>query len=125
MSKDVINAEKLGTPVGPYSYGVRFGGLQFLSGQIGRDPESGKLVTGGVAEETKQVFKNLKEVLAGAGKTLNDALAVRVFLTDMADFSAMNAVYAEHFTQPYPARTTVAVAALPMGASVEIDLIAR
>jgi len=97
----------------------------FLSGQVGIDAATEQLVEGGVAAQTAQVFINLGIVLQAAGKQFADVVRVGVYLTDIADFAAMNAVYAEHFRQPYPARTTIAVVALPFGASVEIDLVAR
>jgi 2-iminobutanoate/2-iminopropanoate deaminase len=90
-----------------------------------RTPVTGKLVEGGVAAQTEQTFRNLEAVLEAAKKTFSDVIKVNVFLTDMKDFSAMNAVYEKQFEKPYPARTTVAVVALPLGAAVEIELIAR
>jgi len=109
----------------PFSPGVRAGGLIFLSGQIGTDPSTDRLVDGGVAERAAQVIRNLAAVLEAAGRTLDDVVRVGVYLADMGNFAAMNEVYARHFAQPYPARTTIGVAALPLGAAVEIDLVAR
>jgi len=111
--------------VGPYSHGVETGELVFLSGQTPIDPDTGKLLEGGVEAQTEQSFKNLFAVLGAAGLTTDDVIKVNVYLVDMADFSAMNAVYARQFNPPYPARTTVGVASLPLGARVEIELIAR
>jgi 2-iminobutanoate/2-iminopropanoate deaminase len=111
--------------VGPFSPAVRSGDFIYLSGQTAQDPATGKLIQGDAAAQTEQIFKNLDAVLRAAGKSFADVVRVGVFLTDMADFAAMNAVYARHFDPPYPARTTVAVAALPLGATVEIELIAR
>lgn len=111
--------------IGPYSHGVGSGQLVFLSGQTPIDPATGKLVEGDIARQTEQCFKNLFNVLKGAGLTSDHVEKVNVFLTDMNDFEAMNQVYAKHFTAPYPARTTIGVAALPMGAKVEIEMIAR
>jgi 2-iminobutanoate/2-iminopropanoate deaminase len=124
MSKTAIVPKTLAPPVGPFSQGIRINGLLFLSGQVGLDPATGKLVPGGIRAETEQVLRNLAAVLEAAGKTFTDVVRAGVFLTDIGDFSAMNAVYEKQFIQPYPARTTIAVAALPLGARVEIDLVA-
>ena len=124
MSLHAIRSDKLSPPVGPFSQAVRAGDFIFLSGQVGLDA-SGKLVAGGIAAQAEQIFANLAAVLQAAGKGFADVVRAGVFLTDMADFAALNAVYAKHFDQPYPARTTVAVAALPLGAAVEIDLVVQ
>ena len=124
MTLIAIRSAKLSPPVGPFSQAVRTGDLIFFSGQVGLDA-SGKLVDGGVAAEAEQVFANLAAVLDAAGKSFTDVIRVGVFLTEISDFAALNAVYARHFTEPYPARTTVAVAALPLGASVEIDMVVK
>jgi 2-iminobutanoate/2-iminopropanoate deaminase len=116
-------------PVGPYSQaqviqlksGER---LIYSSGQVGIDPARGELVAGGVPEQTEQVFHNLAAVLRGAGVSLADVVKTTVFLTDMADFKAMNEVYRRHFPTSLPARTTIAAAGLPLGARVEIDVVA-
>ena len=113
------------TAVGPYSHAVEAGELIFLSGQTPLDSATGKLVEGDIAAQTEQCFKNLFNVLAAAGLTEADVIKANVFLTNMGDFAAMNKVYATKFSAPYPARSTVAVAALPIGAQVEIELIAR
>jgi 2-iminobutanoate/2-iminopropanoate deaminase len=104
---------------------VRVGELLLLSGQVALDPKTGKLIDGDVAAQTAQALENLRTLLGAAGKSLADVARTNVYLTDMKDFARMNAVYARYFEAPYPARTTVAVAALPLGAAVEIDLIAR
>jgi len=109
---------------GPYSHGVRTGNLVFLSGKTGTDG-AGKLAGPGISEQTRQTFANLKVVLEAAGLSFGHVVKCNVYLTDMADFAAMNAVYAEHFEAPNPARTTVAVAALPGGAKVEIEMVAE
>jgi 2-iminobutanoate/2-iminopropanoate deaminase len=96
----------------------------FLSGQTPIDPSTGRLVDGDVAAQTRQVFANLASVLSAAGRTLDDVTKVNVYLVDMADFAAMNTVYSAIFSAPYPARTTVAVAGLPLSARVEIELVA-
>jgi 2-iminobutanoate/2-iminopropanoate deaminase len=111
--------------IGPYSQGVWCGDLLYCSGQTPIDPSTGALVNGTVTEQTHRVFDNLSAVLAEAGLTLDHAIKCNVYLIDMADFAEMNAAYATRFTAPHPARTTVAVAALPLGARVEIELIAR
>ncbi|HEX3465246.1 MAG TPA: Rid family detoxifying hydrolase [Candidatus Elarobacter sp.] len=111
--------------IGPYSQAVAAGSYVFTSGQIGLDPSSGELVTGGVEPQTRQVMANLAAVLAAAGLTFADVVKTTIFLVDMNDFAAVNAVYGESFEDaPKPARSTVAVAALPRGARVEIEAIA-
>lgn len=111
--------------VGPYSHAVDSDGLVFCSGQTPLDPETGHLTDGGIGAQTAQCFDNLFSVLEDGGLTSDDVVKVNVYLTDMADFAEMNAVYAERFNEPFPARTTIGVAALPLGASVEIELLAR
>jgi len=111
--------------IGPYSHGVWADDLLFLSGQTPIDPATKALVAGGVTEQTEQVFRNLEAVIADAGLSMDDVVKTTVFLTAMADFPDMNAVYGTHFSEPYPARSTVAVAGLPLGARVEIELVAR
>ena len=111
--------------VGPYSHAVVHDGMVLCSGQTPLDPATGALVSGGVAEQTEQCFRNLFAVLADADLGAEDVLKVNVYLTDMDDFAAMNGAYETMFEQPSPARTTIGVAALPLGASVEIELLAR
>ena len=111
--------------VGPYSHAVEAGEFLYLSGQTPLDPATGKLVADDVALQTRQCFKNLFAVLSAAGMTQAHVVKVNVFLTDMADFGRMNEVYREQFESPYPARSTIGVAALPLGARVEIEMIAR
>ena len=113
------------TAVGPYSHAVEAGDLVYLSGQTPLDSATGKLVEGDIAAQTEQCFKNLFAVLASAGLSETDVVKANVFLTDMGNFTAMNQVYATKFSAPYPARSTVAVAGLPLGAQVEIELVAR
>lgn len=110
--------------IGPYSHGVWAGDLLYLSGQTPIDPATGALVEGGVPEQTEQVFRNLEAVVGDAGLSMDDVVKTTVFLTSMTDFAEMNAVYGTHFSEPYPARSTVAVAGLPLGARVEIELVA-
>ena len=125
MSKTAITSPELSPPVGPFSQAIKVDGFHFLSGQVAQDPTTGKLVPGGVVAETEQIFSNAAAVLRAAGVAFDDVVSVRVFLTRMEDYQAMNAIYARHFIAPFPARTAVGVAALPLGASVEIDMIAK
>lgn len=111
--------------VGPYSHAVESGEMVYLSGQTPIDSVTGKLVQGGIVSQTEQCFKNLFGVLEASGLTSEEVVKVNVFLTNMADFKAMNEVYEKQFEPPYPARTTIGVAALPLGAEVEIEMIAR
>lgn len=124
MSLTAIRSDSLSPPVGPFSQAIDAGDLIFLSGQVGLTAD-GKLVGGGIEAQATQIFANLAAVLDAAGKSFADVVRVGVFLTDMGDFATLNAVYARHFATPYPARTTVAVAALPLGASVEIDMVVK
>ena len=107
MSKTAVTSPELAPPVG------------------GQDPATGKVVEGGIVAETERVFQNLSAVLKAAGKSFDDVVRVGVFLTSMSDFVALNGVYAKHFRRPFPARTTIAVAALPLGACVEMDLVVK
>jgi 2-iminobutanoate/2-iminopropanoate deaminase len=111
--------------IGPYSHGVRSQGFLFLSGQTPIDAATSKLVEGGMEAQVRQCFRNLEAVLAAAGLGFDNVVKCNVFLVDMDDFPAMNRVYAEHFREPHPARTTIGVAALPMMARVEIEMIAE
>ncbi|WP_409273770.1 RidA family protein [Neobacillus sp. SCS-31] len=111
--------------VGPYSHAVDAGDLVYLSGQTPIDPTKGELVSGGIGEQTKQCFANLFAVLEAAGLTPDNVVKVNVYLTDMKNFSEMNEVYKTQFSEPFPARTSVAVLALPLGADVEIEMIAK
>lgn len=110
---------------GPYSHAVDAGDYVFLSGQTPIDPATGEVVAGGITEQTRQSFSNLFHVLEEAGLTSDDVQQVKVYLTDMANFDAMNAVYAEMFTEPYPARVTVGVTGLCGGALIEIEMLAK
>lgn len=124
MEKHAVNSDAAPKALGPYSQAVRWGNLLFLSGQVGIDPDTGKLVEGGVEAQTQQVFKNLAAVLAAAGINFRRLLKTTVFLKDMAHFKAVNEIYAAQVLSPYPARATVAVKELPLGAEVEIEAIA-
>jgi 2-iminobutanoate/2-iminopropanoate deaminase len=110
--------------IGPYSQGVRAGGFLFTAGQVGFDPATGELVDEGIAEQTERVLENLRAILRAAGLDLGSVVKTTVFLVDMADFGKMNEVYARAFGEHRPARSTVAVAALPRGARVEIEAVA-
>lgn len=109
--------------VGPFAHAVRWGDLLFVTGQMPTDPATGLLVDGGVVEQARQVLANLRAVVAGVGASLDDALMVRVYLTDFADFDAFNAEYVRWFSGPLPSRTCVGVTGLAVGAAVEIDLV--
>jgi len=125
MSKIAITSPELSPPVGPFSQAIEVGGFLYLSGQVAQDPATGKVVEGGIVAQTERVFQNLSAVLKAAGRGFDDVIRAGVYLTNMSDFGAMNGVYAKHFSQPFPARTTIAVAALPLGACVEIDLVVK
>ncbi len=124
MSRQAVSSPNA-TAIGPYSHAVWAGDLLYLSGQTPLDPTTGQLLDGDVAAQAAQCFSNLFGVLAAAGLTPGHVVKVNVYLTDMADFAAMNAVYAAQFEPPYPARTTVAVAGLPRNARIEIEMIAQ
>ena len=125
MSKTAITSPEIAPPVGPFSQAVKIDGFLFFSGQVAQDPATGKVVEGGVVAETERIFQNLSAVLKAAGRSFDDVVRAGVYLTNMSDFGAMNGIYARHFSQPFPARTTIAVAALPLGAFVEIDLVVK
>jgi 2-iminobutanoate/2-iminopropanoate deaminase len=125
MSKTAITSPELAPPVGPFSQAIEVGGFLYFSGQVAQDPATGKVVEGGIVAETEGVFRNLSAVLKAAGKSFDDVVRAGVYLTSMSDFAVMNGIYAKYFTQPFPARTTIAVAALPLGACVEIDLVVK
>lgn len=124
MDNKVIISDKAPKAIGPYSVAVQTGNLVFTSGQLGLDPATGSLVSGGIEAETRQSLTNLRHVLADAGSGLERVVKTTVFLKDMAEFTKMNAVYAEFFTKNLPARSTVQAAALPKGGTVEIEAVA-
>ena len=124
MTRTSFTTDAIAAPVGPFSPAVAAGGLVFLSGQVGQDPKTARLVDGGFAAELEQIFANLEAVLAAAGKSFAHVARVGVYLTDMRDYAALNEAYTRCFERPFPARTVIAVAALPLGAHVEIDLVA-
>jgi 2-iminobutanoate/2-iminopropanoate deaminase len=122
--KKIVSTEKAPKAIGPYSQAIRIEGLVFTAGQVGFNPATMEIVEGGIEAQTRQVLTNLKHVLEAADSGLNFVVKTTVFLQDMNDFAAMNAVYAEFFPENPPARSTVAVAALPKGALVEIECVA-
>jgi 2-iminobutanoate/2-iminopropanoate deaminase len=124
MTKRSVKSDKAPAAIGPYSQAIVAEPFIFAAGQAGLDPASGALVSGGIEEQTRRALDNLKAVLEAAGSSLDKAVKTTVFLIDMGDFAAMNGVYARYFTGDFPARSTVAVAALPKGARVEIEVIA-
>ena len=123
--KRVAYTAKGAAAVGPYSHAVDSGELVFVSGQTPLDPATGKLAEGSIADQTRQVFRNLAAVLEAAGLGFEHVVKATVFLTDLGNFAELNAVYQEHFSAPYPARSCIGVKALPLGANVEIELIAK
>src|SRR5690348_725006 len=125
MSKTAITSPELAPPAGPFSQAIEVGGFLYFSGQVGQDPATGKVVEGGIAAETERIFQNLSAVLKAAGKSFDDVARAGVYLTSMSDYAALNGIYAKHFRQPFPARTVITVAALPLGACVEIDLVVK
>jgi 2-iminobutanoate/2-iminopropanoate deaminase len=124
MPREVILSLDAPKPVSAYSQAIKDGSLLFLAGQIPLDPVSGQLVSGDIAAETDRIIENLRAVLGAAGASLASIVKTTVYLTSMADFAAFNQAYSRHFVNQPPARTTVAVAALPLGARVEIEAIA-
>jgi reactive intermediate/imine deaminase len=123
MSRQIISTPTAPKAIGPYSQAVRCGNTVYFSGQIPLDPASGELVGGDITAQTRRVFENLKAVCAAAGGSLAQLARVGIYLTDLGNFAAVNAVMAEYCSEPYPARSTIGVAALPRGAQVEIDAI--
>ena len=124
MTKEIVSSDQAPRAIGPYSQAVKACKLVFLSGQIPLDPATGELVAGTIEDQTARVMENLKAVLAACRLSLADIVKTTIFLTDMADFAKVNAVYGSYFSQQPPARSTVQVAALPKGARVEIEAVA-
>lgn len=124
MSNKAIHTPNAPAAIGPYSQGVACGNFTFVSGQLPIDPATGEFAGADIASQTRQSLTNIKAILAANGMTMADVVKTTVLLTDIAEFAAMNAVYAEFFTEPYPARAAYQVAALPKGAKVEIEAIA-
>ena len=125
MPRTTVSTTHAPAAIGPYSQAIRADGYLFCSGQLGLDPSTGEFVAGDVAAQAEQSLRNLGAVLEAAGLTFNDVVKTTIFLADIADFAAVNAVYGRFVTAPPPARSTVAVAALPKGGRVEIEAIAR
>lgn len=124
MEKKIVKSDEAPKAIGPYSAGVRVGNFVYTAGQLGIDPQTGDFVPGGIEAETRQALKNLKAVLEAAGSSLDQVVKTTVFLKDMNDFGAMNQVYAQFFTENFPARSAVQVARLPKDGSVEIEAVA-
>ena len=123
--KKMISTPKAPAAIGPYSQAIQVGNLIYTSGQIPIDPVTGQLVEGGIKEQTRQSLSNIQAILQEAGLTMASVVKTTVFMADMADFAEMNSVYAEFFTEPYPARSAVAVKTLPKNALVEIEVVAE
>ena len=124
IEKNIITTDKAPAAVGPYSQATATGNLVFTAGQIPLDPANGKLVTGDIEEQTHRVLQNVQALLQEARSSLATVIKTTVFMTDLADFSRMNAVYSEYFPSEPPARSTVQVTALPLGAQIEIECVA-
>ena len=123
MPKTTIKTERAPAAIGPYSQGVVSGNLLFTSGQLPIDPATGKIPEGSIEDKAHMVFKNLEAIAKEAGTTLDNAVKTTVYLADIANFQAVNSVYAQYFQEPYPARSAFQVAALPLGADVEVEAI--
>ena len=123
MPKEIISTTNAPQAIGPYSQAVKTSNLMFISGQIPMDPTTGNLVEGSIEDEANQVLKNLKSICEAAGYSLDDAVKITIFLTDLGNFAVVNDVMKEHFSEPYPARATVEVSGLPLGVNVEIEAI--
>ena len=123
MPKEIISTTNAPQAIGPYSQAVKTNNLMFISGQIPLDPKTGNLVEGSIEDEANQVLKNLKSICEAAGYSLDDAVKITIFLTDLGNFAVVNDVMKEHFSEPYPARATVEVTGLPLGVNVEIEAI--
>lgn len=119
-----INTPKAPAAIGPYSQAIKAGNLVYTSGQLPIDPSTGAFPEGGIKEQTRQSLLNVQAILEEAGLTMNNVVKTTVFMADMGDFADMNSVYAEFFSQPFPARSAVAVKTLPKGALVEIEVVA-
>ncbi len=123
MSKQIVSTATAPAAIGPYSQAVRVGSTIWLSGQIPLDPATKELVKGDIEAQARQVFENMKAIVAAAGASFDDVVKTTIFLVDLSHFALVNQVMAEYFREPYPARSTVGVAALPRGAQVEVECI--
>lgn len=123
MSKQIISTDRAPAAIGPYSQAVRVGNTIWVSGQIPLDPGSKEMIAGDIEMQTRQVFDNLKAIVEAAGATLDDVVKANVYLVDLSHFAVVNKVMADYFSEPYPARAAVGVAALPRGAQVEAECI--
>lgn len=123
MSRSTIFSDQAPAAIGPYSQAIRAGSTVYFSGQVPLDPASGKLVDGDIADQARRVFDNLSAVAAAAGGSLADIVRVGIYVTDLVNFAAVNAIMTDYFEQPYPARSTIEVAGLPLGAKVEVDAV--
>lgn len=123
MKRSIYHSDRAPKAIGPYSQAVGAGGAVYLSGQVALDPATGQLVSGGLEVQARRAFENLKAVAEAAGASLAAAVRVTIYLTDLAEFPVANQVMAEYFSEPYPARVTIGVAALPRGAAIEVDCI--
>jgi len=123
MSRQIIHTDRAPTAIGPYSQAVKHGQMVFLSGQIPLDPATGEIVEGGIETQARRAFDNLKAVVEAAGGTLDGVVRLGLYLTDLGQFAAVNAVMAEYFSAPYPARSTIEVAGLPKGVAFEVDAV--
>lgn len=125
MSKTVISTDKAPKAIGPYSQAIEVDGIIFCSGQIAIDPSTGKLIDGDISQQTKQVMENIKAILEAAGLSLKNVIKSTIYLTDISQFSIVNQIYGSYFKEEPPARVTVEVKGLPLGALIEIECIAR
>jgi len=121
---EVVQTDKAAAPIGPYNQAIKANGFVFVAGEKGIDPKTGKIVSGGIAAETRQTLENIKNILEAAGSSFDRAVQSCVYMTDLSEFGAMNQVYAEYFKVNAPGRTTVGVTSLPAGAHVEITVTA-
>ena len=124
MSRTPIHSNAAPKAIGPYSQAVRAGDTLYLSGQVPIDPATGEVVTGDIAAQARRVFENLAAVLSAGGATFDDVVRVGIYMTDLGNFGAVNEVMKQYFREPYPARSTIGVAALPRGVAVEVDVVA-